>query len=845
MDNNMTRQEEENRATVKELLEDLSDTEISILCISALRTWRRKHPTEVSVHGALGLEVVPLLLARKKRPPVNSDTLSGLKEPFITSAATSSWRRSVSTTSTVRTALVPSSRPPCRRPVHYRLLGALILVTAAACNSAPVNSVAESMVMCPWEGCDLLPRPVICSGTQTDCVDFVAQKVGRWSSCDTWVGGIVPTRDTAGLTLDVVIPDGIKVTYDMAMDASQRIDTIRLGGTLEFEATTTTRLFVDTLVSEPGGVLQIGTAGVPIASGKRAEIIIPNGGFADDDTRQMGKGLILNGLVRLYGAWKAPFTTISNGNDLKQGSDRIHLDVDPAWGSGPAWTIGDEIVISPSKFKTVCEAERFRILGFASDGAILLADSDKTPLSPTSLKWDHTPYRGQKVHVANLTRNVIVRAVSTSLSPPRRGHIMITRGKAQVHNVELRQMGRTNKAEFLADGDDWMAGSNQRGRYPLHFHRTLESISAPERSYVTGAVVNGSPGWGFVNHSSDVEVRDSVSYDVVGAGFVTEASDERGAFIHNIAICGDGDPDFNRYAPRKFEVNGKFDDADDDDPDSHNRVLHGDLAFSGDGFWVQSPLVQVTDNVATGMQGHAFILWNHGLFEPDRGTVVGPRVTDVQTLPSSDNGFRYSTYDTSRAMASDNPAKEFRGNVAYASFIGFMVRFNNHPNHQVFDGIMVKDASGTEYPFMDYVAGCAGNYNPGTALQSIVSWNNFYGLGLSYALNLTIDSAQVLTDQTDLDALAQTLGLEPWAINADSNLDDSLSQCLGTIESTTQFRDITIEGYDRAIDFSTDCEMNPHYYICSSNNSSWIIDHSDDVYCPGKTIYTDNGSCPP
>lgn len=67
----MTRQEDANKATVKELLAGLSDEEIHALCVDALRAWRRKHPTEgqFSVHGALGLEIVPLLLARKGRTP--------------------------------------------------------------------------------------------------------------------------------------------------------------------------------------------------------------------------------------------------------------------------------------------------------------------------------------------------------------------------------------------------------------------------------------------------------------------------------------------------------------------------------------------------------------------------------------------------------------------------------------------------------------------------------------------------------------------------------------------------------------------------------------------------------
>lgn len=82
----MTRVDEERRAMVKELLEGISDEQVKDMCIDALRSWRSKHPAEgmFSVHAALGLEVVPLLLAHKRLDPVDRDTLSRLKEPFIT-----------------------------------------------------------------------------------------------------------------------------------------------------------------------------------------------------------------------------------------------------------------------------------------------------------------------------------------------------------------------------------------------------------------------------------------------------------------------------------------------------------------------------------------------------------------------------------------------------------------------------------------------------------------------------------------------------------------------------------------------------------------------------------------
>jgi hypothetical protein len=526
------------------------------------------------------------------------------------------------------------------RVIHRQLLGTIFLATMA-CGQPMVEAVIEAHV----EGVELLP-PVDCDSSVNPNVDFLAKTSGPWSSPATW-GGVVPNRNNAGSQLDMVICKDVTVTFDnetiagtiAGMTAGQYIDTLRLQGTLDFHPNMNTRLFVDTLVSQPGSVLQVGTPANPIAPGNKAEILIPTGPFAANDIMQMGKGLILNGPVRMYGASKTSFASITSG--YTQGSDRISIDV-----PDPAWVIGDEIVIAPTAFEKAqdmdsqtseCSAERFRIFGFAN-GAILLGTPDTATPSPATLAWNHTPYPGQKVHVANLTRNVVVRSVSTSVTPPRRGHVMITRGKAQVHNVELRQMGRTDKTRFLDDGVGTTAGTNQRGRYPLHFHRTIES-SVPDPSSVTGSVVNGSPGWGFVNHSSDVQFIDSVSYDVDGAGFVAAASDERGSFDHNIAICGDGDPDFHRYAPRRFE--GLFEESEmTADNVNEYRTLHGDLAFTGDGFWVQSPLVQVTNNIATGLQGHAFILWNQGLFETrnvageEVEMVAGPRVGDLPPCPT-------------------------------------------------------------------------------------------------------------------------------------------------------------------------------------------------------------------
>ena len=78
-----------------------------------------------------------------------------------------------------------------------------------------------------------------------------------------------------------------------------------------------------------------------------------------------------------------------------------------------------------------------------------------------------------------------------------------------------------------------------RGRYAVHFHRTGVDGSADPVS-ISDSVVSGSPGWGIVNHSSNVDVSDNVVFNATGAAFVTEAGNELGRFDHNIAIHSRG-----------------------------------------------------------------------------------------------------------------------------------------------------------------------------------------------------------------------------------------------------------------------------------------------------------------
>jgi len=67
---------------VKTLLDGLSDLEIREMCIQALRRWHAARPNDdhLQMHGGLGIELVPVLAARKGVP---AGDVNSLKEPFF------------------------------------------------------------------------------------------------------------------------------------------------------------------------------------------------------------------------------------------------------------------------------------------------------------------------------------------------------------------------------------------------------------------------------------------------------------------------------------------------------------------------------------------------------------------------------------------------------------------------------------------------------------------------------------------------------------------------------------------------------------------------------------------
>ena len=474
-------------------------------------------------------------------------------------------------------------------------------------------------------------------------ITHTAVQSGPWNSRATW-GGNAPSNGAF-----VKIPSGITVTVDSVVSA--RLETVRIDGTLSFANSVNTQLNLDNLVSNCGGTLQIGTAQAPINANVEAKIVFIDDGPMDRslDPAMLGRGAILHGRTEIYGASKLPFTTVAQFP--KAGDKFIQLEAVPT-----GWRIGDSIVIAGTIANNPSSDEK----------RVISSINGKQVSFTTPLERDHAaPKSDLKVHVANLTRNV--RIYSESQSIPRRGHFMIMHtNNAAIHHAWFDDMGRSDKAlgynDFAFPDLDPrldpipLGGDNIRGRYSLHFHKGgTKKGSKP--GVVNGTVVTDDPGWAFVNHSSHVEFTNNVSHNIVGAAYYTEAGDEIGAFVGNIAL--------RTVNPKMPLLGGP--DSEEVDPDA--REGRQDFGFQGDGMWFHGPNVRVENNVISGASGHAFIWWPEGLLEVSPEGKMVKIFHDTENVP---NGHLIGPAGT-KMQIMDVPMGTFKGNTAYSATKGVQI----------------------------------------------------------------------------------------------------------------------------------------------------------------------------
>lgn len=448
----------------------------------------------------------------------------------------------------------------------------------------------------------------------------VAVADGDWTNPATWLGANVPANGAC-----ILIPHGRTVRYDQADHF--RLNWIRVDGTLEWALDRSTKLLVETMVGTRGSEIIMGTQSGRLPAEHTAEITISGRDYTANtltptdmnvtrDPGLWGRGIVSQGVWRIWGADKLQW---SNADPIEAGATSLTLHQQPA-----GWSVGDEIVIfgtkaSYARGSSPMEVEDETRIITALDGNLVswadpLVHSHKNPRTGSS-RTDLYP----KIMLKQ-GRNIIVQSEVTS-PVWRRGHTASAHHSCTVDywDASFLNLGRTDKSrpvgkrlstgEFYYNNGENLNSpdtpgsafisetltpqSNLAARYPIHMHHVgFHHMAA--RPIVNSCYVQGTPGWGMVHHSCDVDFEQCGIYDFWGAGMVAESGDEVGGWIHNIA----------GYSPvtdsrGRLHYNAKLTEG--------NSGLAGDNFKLGYGFAYRGRAVRATGNVAVSCPwGHTF-----------------------------------------------------------------------------------------------------------------------------------------------------------------------------------------------------------------------------------------------
>ena len=542
----------------------------------------------------------------------------------------------------------------------------------------------------------------------------IAVNNGDWFDPRTWYQGRIPQEGA-----QVLIPEGISVAYDGQSDAS--LFTVRVDGELSFETDVDTRIVLDTMVVSPTGRLEIGTEDDPIQAGVDAQIIIANNGDIDTDWDPMllSRGVVSLGAAEIYGAEKTGSLKVSDAP--MAGDTQISLAEAP-----DGWQVGDTVVLTGTHKQgwTWDNDQRTTVYRETEDEEVVITQIDGTTITiDRPLEHDHdTPRDDLSAYVANTSRNITFSSEDgEDTAVHQRGHVMFMHSDdVDVRYAGFDDLGRTDKSFAAADVGTFSnieSDSNVKGRYAFHFHKTGTEIEN-DPAMAIGNAVNGSPGWGFVQHSSNAYFTDNVAFDVFGAAFAAEDGDETGIWSGNMAISSQG-----AWTGRK--------DVDD--------VARHDNGRTGDGFFFAGRLIETSGNVAANTTNG--YVWMH------RSAPADPL---IDNLEQPEIAYGADTIDTSSTVI-----QGFSDNEAFGTRFGLVViKSNPHQNHDVrsvFDGFQNWETSNgvaieytAHYTFLNL--DLLGTENP----NAVANAQKAFTLG-GNAFDIAVNGATVEGFQTGFD----------------------------------------------------------------------------------------------
>lgn len=419
----------------------------------------------------------------------------------------------------------------------------------------------------------IAPMPGSSYGIPDQCATptITAVASGNWAAPATWTPARVPTA-----TDKVSIPHGLTVTVDAAASAL----CLGVHGALDSSGQALT---VGTLYDYADGSWTLKDHGRVTVMDEPLDTTA--------DPEQFGTGLIILGAVDVEGAAKTEQARMTT--EIQPGATSFTLAA-PVVG----WMVGDRIRFADPQ-------EEVTITSLSGQTVVFTPAAANSHLGA----HDHANVMDRQPPVVNLTRSVVFASANPGGT---RGHLMFTgNATGTFSGVDVQDMGRTQPL-INTDDTTWSApappatvthiGTNQKGRYAVHFHYLTGHV------VVTDNVIERAAKWGLaIHHTNGQTVTHNVVAASGGDGYMFEDGTEiNNVLTDNVAFGTTGTDQRPDWQPNDrgtegsgfWIVNGN---------NQIERNLAADCAYAGfllvgdDGLGIypqSGPIVDFTDNEA-------------------------------------------------------------------------------------------------------------------------------------------------------------------------------------------------------------------------------------------------------